>query len=101
MILRELAAMVLIGSGLVFFFGGVVALRRFPDSFCRLHALTKVDNVGLGLVMAGFVVHLGFNLLSAKLLVLYLVTLSASALNSFLIARSAYRNTAASREDRP
>ncbi len=36
--------------GIVFFIGGSVGLLRFPDFFCRLHALTKADNLGLGLI---------------------------------------------------
>jgi len=40
--------------GAFFFFGGGRSvLLRFPDSLTRLHALTKVDNLGLGLVVLG------------------------------------------------
>ncbi len=35
--------------GLCFFITGTLGLLRFPDVFCRLHALTKADNLGLGL----------------------------------------------------
>ena len=36
-----------------FFFAGTVGLLRFPDSLSRLHALTKADNLGLGLIVLG------------------------------------------------
>ena len=36
-----------------FFWGGSLGLLRFPDIYSRLHALTKADNLGLGLVVAG------------------------------------------------
>jgi hypothetical protein len=36
-----------------FFLAGTVGVLRFPDTHSRLHALTKADNLGLGLVAAG------------------------------------------------
>ena len=40
-------------------FAGTVALLRFPDTLTRLHALTKADNLGLGLVVLGLVLQAG------------------------------------------
>ncbi len=40
-------------AGAFFFFAGTVGLLRFPDPLTRLHALTKADNLGLGLVVIG------------------------------------------------
>lgn len=47
-----------IGAALVFIAAlvttlGTLGLFRFPDALSRLHALTKVDNVGLGLCVLG------------------------------------------------
>ena len=42
-----------VSAGALFFLAGTVGLLRFPDSLTRLHALTKVDNLGLGLVVLG------------------------------------------------
>jgi multicomponent Na+:H+ antiporter subunit G len=44
-------ALLLLGVG--FFGAGSVGLIRFPDSPSRLHALTKADNLGLGLIALG------------------------------------------------
>lgn len=41
----------LIVIALFFFLAGTVGLFRFPDLYTRLHALTKADNIGLGLLM--------------------------------------------------
>lgn len=49
----ELIASALIGLGAFFFVAGTVGLLRFPDLYCRLHALTKADNLGLALVALG------------------------------------------------
>jgi multicomponent Na+:H+ antiporter subunit G len=40
-------------AGSFFFLAGSVGLLRFPDALTRLHALTKADNLGLGLVVLG------------------------------------------------
>lgn len=42
-----------IAAGAGFFVAGTVGLIRFPDAISRLHALTKADNLGLGLVVLG------------------------------------------------
>jgi multicomponent Na+:H+ antiporter subunit G len=46
--------MMLFIAGSFFFLAGTVGLLRFPNAFTRLHALTKADNLGLGLIAAGF-----------------------------------------------
>ena len=42
-----------VSAGAFFFLSGTVGLLRFPDPLTRLHALTKADNLGLGLVVLG------------------------------------------------
>jgi hypothetical protein len=49
----DLLSAVLVLGGAAFFFAGTVGMLRFPDVFSRLHALTKGDNVGLGLTVLG------------------------------------------------
>ena len=49
----DLFSIVAISAGCLFFLAGTVGLLRFPDALCRLHALTKADNLGLGLVVLG------------------------------------------------
>jgi multicomponent Na+:H+ antiporter subunit G len=51
--MADLATYVLTAGGLFFFVAGTAGLIRFPDTFSRLHALTKADNLGLGLVALG------------------------------------------------
>ena len=50
--LLDLFTTVALVLGALFFLAGVVGLLRFPDTLSRLHALTKADNVGLGLIVA-------------------------------------------------
>jgi multicomponent Na+:H+ antiporter subunit G len=89
----------LVVAGLSFFLGGTLGLLRFPDVYNRLHALTKADNVGLGLVVAGLSLQ-DFSILSAaKLILVWLLMLVASTTVCHLIARTALHDgTAAWRE---
>ena len=49
----DIFTVVAVSLGAIFFLAGTVGLLRFPDTLTRLHALTKADNLGLGLVVAG------------------------------------------------
>ncbi len=53
-------SIIFIVSGLIFFFGSVVGVLRFPDFYTRMHAAGKGDTLSSLLVVLGFVVyHLG------------------------------------------
>lgn len=75
----------------MFFFAGTIGLLRFPDVFTRLHALTKADNVGLGLITAGLALEAESLAAVGKLLLIWLLALLASATTCHLIARTALR----------
>jgi len=83
-----LSAALLIAGG-VFFLAGTVGLLRFPDVYTRLHALTKADNVGLGLVVAGLAVQVESWAVVGKLLLIWVLVLLAGASVAHLIARGA------------
>jgi multicomponent Na+:H+ antiporter subunit G len=80
-----------VSAGAFFFLAGSVGLLRFPDALSRLHALTKADNLGLGLVMLGVLPRAGGLLAGLKLVFVWLLVLFASAMVSQLIARVARR----------
>ncbi|HEY2257583.1 MAG TPA: monovalent cation/H(+) antiporter subunit G [Variovorax sp.] len=81
-------------AGGFFFLAGTVGLLRFPDTFTRLHALTKADNLGLGLVVLGLLPQMGGVLAGLKLILVWLMVLLASATVSQIIARAARRRGA-------
>ena len=86
--MTDALAIALITLGLAFFVAGSVGMLRLPDLFGRLHALTKADNVGLGLVCLGVALHLGSFAAAAKLLVIWVFALvSAAAVAQLLAAR--------------
>lgn len=80
-----------VSAGAFFFLAGSVGLLRFPDALSRLHALTKADNLGLGLVMLGILPRAGGLLAALKLVFVWLLVLFASAMVSQLVARVARR----------
>lgn len=81
----------LIGIGLVFFAAGSIGMLRFPDVFSRLHALTKADNLGLGLVVLGLLPHAGGVVQGLKLLSIWGLVLVGSAVGCHLVAQGALR----------
>jgi multicomponent Na+:H+ antiporter subunit G len=81
---------VAIAAGGLFFLAGTVGLLRFPDSLTRLHALTKADNLGLGLVVLGLLAQAPSLLMGIKLLLIWGLVMWSSATVSQLIARTAY-----------
>ena len=52
-LVTDIFTVVAVTAGVFFFIAGTVGLLRFPDTLTRLHALTKADNLGLGLVVLG------------------------------------------------
>jgi multicomponent Na+:H+ antiporter subunit G len=76
-------------AGGVFFLGGTAGVLRFPDAHARLHALTKADNLGLGLVAAGLAVQAESPAAAMRIVLVWVLALVASAASSYLIARAA------------
>ena len=85
----DYVASALLILGTVFFLAGTVGLLRFPDVYTRLHALTKSDNVGLGLIVAGLAVQAESWFIVGKLLLTSLLILFAGASVAYLIAKGA------------
>ena len=75
-----------IAAGAVFFVAGTTGLIRFPDTPSRLHALTKADNLGLGLVVLGLLPFAPGWLFGLKLLLVWALVLLSGATAAQLIA---------------
>lgn len=89
MAINDLITGLLLLASLPFFLAGTLGLLRFPDLFCRLHALTKADNLGLGLVVTGLMFQADSWHQVARLLLTWLLVLVAGATVAHLIARKA------------
>lgn len=93
MTLTDVFSCVAITAGGFFFLAGTVGLLRFPDSLSRLHALTKADNLGLGLIALGVMPHVGSPWEAAKVLVIWGLVVMASASASQAVARRIRRDS--------
>ena len=92
----DVFTIVAVTAGAFFFLAGTVGLLRFPDVFTRLHALTKADNLGLGLVILGLLPRVDSVFTGFKLICIWLFVLLSGSVASQLIARAERR-----RETRP
>jgi multicomponent Na+:H+ antiporter subunit G len=84
-------SILLSATGCFFFLAGSIGMLRMPDAFTRLHATTKADNLGLGLVVLGLLLQTDSLYAAAKLILIWLFVVLASATACHLIAQSALR----------
>jgi len=91
-LLLNIPSILAVCAGAFFFLAGTVGLLRFPDPLCRLHALTKADNLGLGLVVLGLLFQAASPLVPLKLVGVWLLALLAGATVTQLIAHIARPN---------
>jgi multicomponent Na+:H+ antiporter subunit G len=85
MSLLDALSVVLATAGAFFFIAGTAGLLRFPDTWSRLHAVAKADNLGLGFVMVAVLVQLDSPLQWARLgLIWGLVMVSGAAVSQLI-----------------
>jgi multicomponent Na+:H+ antiporter subunit G len=85
----NMLTILLTAAGLAFFVAGTVGMIRFPDTHTRLHALTKADNLGLGLIALGVAFQAGSWREVALLVLIWGLALLAAGAVSQLVARDA------------
>ena len=88
-LLLDIFTMAAVSAGVFFFLAGTVGLLRFPDTLTRLHALTKADNLGFGLIVLGLLPQSPDLTTGLKLVVVWLLVQLAAASASQLIAQFA------------
>lgn len=87
----DILTCLLLALAAVFFLAGTVGLLRFPDLYSRLHALTKADNVGLGLTVLALMLQAESLVTAAKLTLIWVMVLASSTTVCFLIGNEAHR----------
>jgi multicomponent Na+:H+ antiporter subunit G len=79
-------------AGAFFFIAGTLGLLRFGDTLSRVHALTKADNLGLGLIVLGLL-PLADNLADAlKLVLIWALVLLGGTTAAQLVASAVRRD---------
>lgn len=79
-------------AGLVFFVAGTAGLLRFPDASSRLHALTKADHLGLGLIVLGLLPQADSLVGGLRLVAIWALVMLSSAAAGPMLARLARRD---------
>jgi multicomponent Na+:H+ antiporter subunit G len=94
-LILDLFSVAAIGAGVFFFLAGTVGLLRFPDPLSRLHALTKADNLGLGLIVLGLLPRAESPLAALKLIAIWALVQLAGATTAQLVGRAVRRKGSA------
>ena len=90
-VVLDIMTIAAVTAGAFFFLAGTVGLLRFPDTLTRLHALTKADNLGLGLVVLGLLPRMPGVASGLELVCVWLLVMLGSATASQLIAHAVRR----------
>lgn len=72
-------------AGGVFFLAGTFGLLRFPNAMCRLHAITKADNLGLGFIVVGLAIRSPALPVIVKLMLIWLTVMLVSSTACYLL----------------
>ncbi len=80
-------SVIIITAGTLFFVAGTLGMLRFPDVYSRLHAVTKADTLGLGLIVAGLSLRIGQWQPILLMVLIWLLIMASSATACQLLAR--------------
>lgn len=74
-------------AGTFFFLAGTVGLLRFPDVYSRLHAVTKADTLGFGLLVAGLCLRSDNGYSMGVMVLVWLLIMASGATACQLLSR--------------
>ncbi len=86
----HLASILLISAGAFFLLIGSIGLIRLPDFYSRSHATGKADTLGVMLVLTGLIVYSGWNLNSAKMMIILAFVALTNPTATHALARAAF-----------
>lgn len=90
--MRQFFGHFLIFAGIFFIVAADINLFRFKNFYSRLLISSQIDTVGFLTVMAGMILRSGLTFFGAKILLICVLSLIISPLNTHSIARSAYKS---------
>ncbi len=81
-------ACLIVGVG--FSLTGAIGLLRLPEFFTRVHAVGVTDTMGAGLILLGCGLHSGLNLVTVKLVTVWLFVYFTGPAATHALAKAAY-----------
>lgn len=90
-LLISIFATIAVLAGAFFFIAGTLGLLRFGDTLSRVHALTKADNLGLGLIVLGLLPLADSITDALKLVVIWALVLLGGTTAAQLVASAVRR----------
>ena len=89
--ISHIVAVTLISFGSAFLLLGSIGLIRLPDFYCRTHAMSKPDTLGLILSVTGIAILNGWNLTSLKLILVVFFVFAANSTATHALGRAALK----------
>ncbi len=89
-----ISSVLLIAGAAMSLFAGLAVLR-FPDTMCRIHAATKPQVLGVVLLMIGLGLRLGTVAVIGELLLIVVLQFLTAPVSAHLAVRAAYRDQGA------
>ena len=90
-LLISIFATIAVLAGAFFFVAGTLGLLRFGDTLSRVHALTKADNLGVGLIVLGLLPLADSITDALKLVVIWALVLLGGTTAAQLVASAMRR----------
>jgi multicomponent Na+:H+ antiporter subunit G len=78
--------------GTLFFIIGTIGVFRFFDLYTRLHALAKVDNLGVGFFAMGLIIKSNDILVALKLILIWALVLLTSSTITYILTSHANKS---------
>jgi multicomponent Na+:H+ antiporter subunit G len=89
-LLIDLGISLLLFTGLFFVFVGALGLIRLPDLYTRMHATSKCDTMGTGLILIAMMTQVGGYNEVIKLIIIWAFIWSINPLVTHAIGSTAY-----------
>ncbi len=71
---------------------GTVGLIRLPEAFSRMHATTKCDTLGAGLILVALIMHNGIDMSSVKLFLILVFIWITNPTAAHSISKAAFNS---------
>ncbi len=89
--IREIISACFLFAGLLFCIITAVGILRLPDFYSRCHTSGNSETLGLLLACIGFMIHSGFNILTVKIFILFLLVCICNPIGTHILAKTAYK----------